>query len=789
MFTMRMALAVLVVLGIGNAARGDVVILKNGNRLEGIVTPTPGKPDSILVRNYKTRLTIQRDRISSIQEEPDSVDWRRIGDQFFKERRYEEALETYKKSASLDPADTKTAEQIRATELALQHDAPPELNKQVKNIVRLLDEAAQKTDRKEYEAAESILLENAPALTPSADQQKRILDLKKALYKKWALELEDKLCANDAGKCFEKLLALDPLDKDANDRLIVIWEKQPEKTPQVIEAYKSRLAQNSGDTATRRKLADKYMEYAKILQTDKSDIPDRARRVDTLHESAVEHYETLVDGKESPHPDIADAVSNCLTSLYTHAEWRRDYDQAIAYYRRLQKYSKKAGDDVVYTMEYRRDFLKIGPKNADALTTLALRADKQGLVDLARTEIWSLKNRFPNNACVNHAMAMYAARDLADAEGALRTLQYGRADAMAGKVAVQYSFIPDVAQRAAQIQSQARIGSNILTRSKENAPFKVMQSLPAGALCVFGEVKTYPALGIVETYYTGETFYLSGTQNRVGGNTVVDDEELSANLYWGGTYTYTTVRDTERTVNLYCLSLPEAMKALQTLHAPEPPRKVAPRPGPKASGSGFLVTKDGFLLTNHHVVDGAARVVVVVSEKERKEVRIVGEDRENDLALLKIEGEFSPVSFAQEEEAQVGQDLFAVGFPNPDIQGFSPKATKGIISSQKGSQDEPNNYQIDAAIQPGNSGGPVVDEHGNVIGVAVSSLNQKWMIARDRPIPQNVNYAIKKSCVLNFLRNYPQAYRNLVAASGAGNLPSVEALKKVSQSTVLLLVY
>jgi S1-C subfamily serine protease len=629
-------------------------------------------------------------------------------------------------------------------------------------------------------------------LTPTADQQKRILDLKKALYKKWALELEDKLRAADAAKYFEKLLILDPSDKDANDRLIVIWEKQPEKTPQVIEAYKSRLAQNSGDTATRRKLADKYMEYARILLTDKSDIPDRARRVDALHESAVEHYETLADGKESPHPDIAVAVSNCLTSLYTHAEWRRDYDRAIAYYKRLQKYSDKAGDDVLYTLEYRRDVLKIGGRDPDALTTLALRADKQGLVDLARTNIWDLKRQFPDNASVNRALSMYAARDLADALGALNTFNYERADTIAGRIAGQYRFVPGMAERAAQIQSQARIQASIIKRSKGNACFKVMQSLPDGALCVFGEVKTYPALGIQETYYTGEMFYLGGTTNVVGTNAVVDDEELSGNLYWGGTYTYRTVQDRDRTVNRYFLSVHAALTALNESPNDDHSRPSLPTPpdsGQKVSnGSGFIITRDGFLLTNHHVVDGAARVRVK-SKDEWKEARIIGEDRENDLALLKIAGEFSPVSFAQEKEAQSGQTLYTVGYPNIDLQGLSPKVTKGIISSQKGFQDEPNNYQIDASIQPGNSGGPVVDEKGDIIGVVVASLSSVNLLIKKGRIPQNVNYAIKKSYVLDFLKKHQQAYQNIVVASGTRNSPSVEAVNKVIQSTVLVLVY
>jgi G:T/U-mismatch repair DNA glycosylase len=456
MFTVSLALVALMVLEIGNAVRGDVVILKKGERLEGIVTPIPGKPDSILLRNYKTRLTIQRDRISSIQEEPDSVDWRRIGDQFFKERRYEEALETYRKSASFDPADTQTAEQIRLAELALQRGATP-TSGPAQSIDRLLDEVAQIIERKEYEKAESILLKDAPALLPAAAQQRLILDLKKALYRRWALEMADKLRWNDATKYSEKLLQLGPVDRETYERLTVIWERLPEKTPEMIEAYRARLITEPGDTTTRRKLADKYVEYARSLQLDKADIPDRAKRVDEAYEGALKEFELLSSGPESHRRETSDALTECLTILYSRAEQGGDYDRAIAYYKHLQKYSEKASGEVLLTMEYRRDALKIEPTDVDALTTLALRADKQGLVDLARTDIWNLKNQFPDSASVNRALAMFAARDLADAQGALRTLSFERADAMAGRIALQYSFVPGMAEQAAQIRSQAQV--------------------------------------------------------------------------------------------------------------------------------------------------------------------------------------------------------------------------------------------------------------------------------------------------------------------------------------------
>jgi hypothetical protein len=456
-FTVRMALAALAILAIADAVRADVVILKKGDRQEGIVTPAPGKPDFILLRNYKTRLEIQRDRITSIEEEPDSVDWRRIGDQFFNERLYQNALEAYRKSASFDPADAKTAEQIRAAELALQREATLDRRKQIESINAMLDDAAAKVDAKKFEDAEGVLMRDVLSLNPTDEQQKRILDLKKALYKGWALEMEDKLRSNDAAKYFEKLLALDPLDKDAYDRLVVIWEKDPDKTAQVINAHLVHLKLDPGDNKIRRKLADKYVEYAAQLESSKGEVPDRARRVDALYASAVEQYELLAAGQENPHPEIAKALSTCLTNLSKRSEQRADYDNAIAYYKHLQKYSDKAGDEALHRLEYRRDYAKINPKDADALTTLALRAGKQGLVDIAHEEIWRLKKQFPDNACVNQALTTYAKEALGMAWDALRKSNFEQADALAVRASTEYNFIPGIAEEAERIQNQAKV--------------------------------------------------------------------------------------------------------------------------------------------------------------------------------------------------------------------------------------------------------------------------------------------------------------------------------------------
>lgn len=158
------------------------------------------------------------------------------------------------------------------------------------------------------------------------------------------------------------------------------------------------------------------------------------------------------------------------------------------------------------------------------------------------------------------------------------------------------------------------------------------------------------------------------------------------------------------------------------------------------SGSGFFLTTDGYLLTNHHVVDGAEELMVVFQGRAYP-AELRAKNRESDLALLKLQGTFTPVSFAAEGTCIVGQTIFVVGYPKLQLQGLEPKVTKGVISSRSGFKGEESSYQMDAAIQPGNSGGPVSDESGHVVGVSVASLIGG----------QNVNYAIKLGEVERFL--------------------------------------
>ncbi len=176
----------------------------------------------------------------------------------------------------------------------------------------------------------------------------------------------------------------------------------------------------------------------------------------------------------------------------------------------------------------------------------------------------------------------------------------------------------------------------------------------------------------------------------------------------------------------------------------------------QATGTGFYVNNEGYIATNYHVIEGSTVIQIRNANNELIDASVVATDRSNDLAILKTKTGSKPhISVANSDGVKKGDKVFTLGFPNISIQGQAIKFTDGAISALTGIMDQPNTFQISVPVQPGNSGGPLIDSNGNAIGVVVAKLSARAMLQTSGTLPENINYAVKS----NYLRELLRAHK------------------------------
>lgn len=192
----------------------------------------------------------------------------------------------------------------------------------------------------------------------------------------------------------------------------------------------------------------------------------------------------------------------------------------------------------------------------------------------------------------------------------------------------------------------------------------------------------------------------------------------------------------------------------------------------RGSGTGFFISEDGFLVTNHHVVEGGKRF-----ELQRGDVKlpakVIRTNAKTDLAVLKAEGEFPVLEILSSDAVSLGDAVHTVGFPRPNLLGVSPKYSDGVVGSLRGLGDESTQFQVSLPLQPGNSGGALVNKEGKVIGVVVSVMRGL----------QAVNYAVKSKHLLELLSDIPDWQKRPPKAANR------ETIKQTEAAAVLIWVY
>jgi S1-C subfamily serine protease len=182
-----------------------------------------------------------------------------------------------------------------------------------------------------------------------------------------------------------------------------------------------------------------------------------------------------------------------------------------------------------------------------------------------------------------------------------------------------------------------------------------------------------------------------------------------------------------------------------------------------SSGSGIFISESGYVLTNDHVIDGCRDLWVRRNGDIGRSASIVARDAANDLALLASDGHVPAAdvaAFRTGGPIRAGDPVAAYGFPLAGTLSSTGNVVSGNVTALTGVGDDVRYFQISAPVQPGNSGGPLLDYSGLVVGIVNAKLNELAWASKTGDIPQNVNFAIKENVILGFLEAHSIAYRS-----------------------------
>lgn len=211
----------------------------------------------------------------------------------------------------------------------------------------------------------------------------------------------------------------------------------------------------------------------------------------------------------------------------------------------------------------------------------------------------------------------------------------------------------------------------------------------------------------------------------------------------------------------------------------------ASKPAKPKSGTGFVVSANGHIVTNHHVIDGCSDLKGNLTGEAAMVLRVVSSDANNDLALLQAPSTARFKEFARIRDRSIrsGDSVVAIGFPFHGLLTSDFTVTTGIVSSLSGMRNDSRFLQISAPVQPGNSGGPLFDTTGQIVGVVTGKLDGLRVAVATGSIPENINFAIKTGALRDFLDNSVVPYQT---AEPKGELKTTDIAGNARAYTMLI---
>ena len=203
------------------------------------------------------------------------------------------------------------------------------------------------------------------------------------------------------------------------------------------------------------------------------------------------------------------------------------------------------------------------------------------------------------------------------------------------------------------------------------------------------------------------------------------------------------------------------------------------------SGSGFVIQQNGYILTNYHVINKATRITVTIPGRQAVSARVVTADQEKDLAILQVSlSNLAALPIASSETVQVLDSITVLGYPLPTELGTALSASDGKVNAVREARNGGTRlFQIDANVNPGNSGGPLLNNHGEVVGIIVAKINSLQYAKENGALPERINFAIPINEAQQLLR---KVIPNFTPSNRQELLTDQQVFLSAKASTVLI---
>lgn len=430
-------LAVVCSLALPGAGLADILVLNDGTRLEGRVERLPSAHERVAFISGAGRVEFPMSRVREIIEEPDEVDWTRIGNQFLDRRNYTSALQHFQKALEANADHQPARDGLEAAQTAIDAQQE-ERNRELRaRLSQQLESVPELIELEKFREAEEIL-DRVMTTETTEEQRLAARRLMRNLYLAWGFSRYDRLDRRGAEEKYQRVLEMDPQNEEAREKLLLIWRDDPSKRAEVLKAYQAKLEEEPNNLEYNRIVGELLYEFQR-------------------YEESIPHLTKVASAPAYRNRGYDRRLMNAYEETINKLTDGGDIDAAIERYRELIELRPNTDKTNLVMLEYRRDRQQLAEDDWDGKALLINRLLEVGLTRTAEEEAELVLRYDPENEVATGILRDMAEDQVRRIQRTFNERQFRVAINMGEQFMRARNRFPDLRNQVEEIMNKAQI--------------------------------------------------------------------------------------------------------------------------------------------------------------------------------------------------------------------------------------------------------------------------------------------------------------------------------------------